>query len=120
MESINFFELGSSSDIRGQLFFTNFSQLPFTPVRMFFVTTNADLYERGGHGHKKCWQALIPTLSIVSFLTSKDTQQDKLIVNKGSGLIVPPGNWIKFQFKDPNERLIVLASHEYDASDYFY
>ena len=120
MKSINFFKLGFSHDARGELFVTSFSQLPFIPIRMFFISTNQSLYERGGHGHKICWQALIPTLGSVNIFLSKESKNAEFVVSKGSGLIIPPGNWVRIQFENPNEKLIILASHEYEASDYFY
>jgi hypothetical protein len=96
------------------------SGIPFTPKRIFFVynVEDSDII-RGSHAHKKCEQLLVASNGAL-----KVDYENKL--NKGSvildspriGLYLPSMTWsIQYNYTF-GSTLTVLASEEYDESDY--
>jgi hypothetical protein len=96
------------------------SGIPFAPKRIFFVynVESSDII-RGSHAHKKCQQLLIASSGYI-----KVDYENKL--NKGSvildsprvGLYLPNMTWsIQYDYSF-GSTLTVLASEEYDESDY--
>lgn len=75
---------------------------------------------RGGHAHRKCHQLVVP---IYGWMKAKSYQQDgtKDFFNLNSpkyGLYVPPMNWLEISGFQRRAVMLVLASEEYDESDY--
>lgn len=88
--------------------------------RIFNIQGNGAETVRGGHAHKKCWQFLYSN----GFGIKVDFQNLKsggtFHLNFGSGLLVPPFNWVEVTFPEGAITVSVLASHSYDQNDYLY
>ena len=107
-------------DERGKLTFGEAEQtLPFVPRRYFLVFDAPPGTARGGHAHKACHQFLIAVSGTVTVtLDDGTTRSDVTLDRPNQGLHVPPGVWSEQRYNDGESRLLVLASHRYDASDY--
>ena len=113
-------EFGSAVDSRGEIFFSVENQLPFTPTRVFFSTPSAFLAPRGEHGHKVCWQVIFPVSDEIWIALNAVPNEPLIKLTKGEALVIPPGNWCKILFKSVQSTAVVLASHPFDESDFFY
>lgn len=100
---------------RGYLDVADSSLIPFTPKRMFLITNVSRDQTRGGHAHKKCHQLLVAINGMVIVRSGANVY---MLKNIGSGLYVPPMNVIRMEFTSEETYLLVLASHDYNESDY--
>lgn len=106
-------------DDRGNLIAVEFDTLPFPPVRVFAVSGVPQGTERGGHAHKKCWQALVCVSGAIDVYVVGQAGRHEFRITPGSGaLVIPPGNWAAQSYTQASSSLLVLASHPYSASDY--
>ena len=112
--------LTQATDMRGSLAAIEFaSQCPFTPKRLFFVYGVPSTQVRGEHAHFKCHQFLIAVAGFVSVSVDDGKDRDSIILDSPNlGLYIPPLTWgSQYRFSH-DAVLAVLASHEYDESDY--
>jgi len=104
---------------RGVLGVTEFSQLPFVPKRMFWITGVPPGASRAGHSHRTCTQLLI---GISGLVMATVTAHHGLIVNTtlkpGDSLLIPPRHWLVLSDFSPNSVLGVLASEPYNPHEY--
>ena len=108
------------TDIRGSLTAIEKNKgVPFTPKRVFLVHGVNSEFVRGEHAHFKCEQFLIAisgTLSV--FLDDGTNRSEVVLTDKHYGLYLAPMVWgVQYKFSNDSV-LMVLASHEYDSSDY--
>jgi len=88
--------------------------------RYFFIYRTKVGVPRGGHAHKECVQGLICVSGDVSIKAydGKTTSTFDLNENDDLCFVVFPGIWLDIDFLSEDSRLLVLASHKYDESDY--
>lgn len=95
------------------------NDVPFPITRLYYLYDVPSGEKRGGHGHKKLYQLIVATSG--SFEVLLDDGKNKKIVRlyqPNYGLLVVPGIWRElFEFSSGSVCL-VLASTEYDESDY--
>ena len=107
-------------DLRGHLCVgeTN-KELPFIPKRIFYIFDVPSSKVRGAHAHRECHQLLICLKGSVSVITDDGKTQEEITLNKPHlGLLLEAGVWgIQYKYSQ-DAILLVLASHEYDESDY--
>lgn len=111
-------KLSRFPDIRGQLLSFDLMVLPFQVKRLFTICVNSNRFSRGGHAHKVCWQALIPTDSSIEVEVTNLQGTSNFFLGPGQCLVVPPLTWLTVNFSRENSSIVVLASHEYDEDDY--
>src|SRR6266478_1417794 len=97
-------------------------QLGFTPRRFYFITDVPAQSVRGVHGHKTLKQGMLCLKGAVTVALEKGGRHFVFRLDSPDQcLIVPPGCWrVIRDFESHNTVLGVLASTEYDASDYIY
>lgn len=105
----------------GSLGVLHFSELPFMPKRIYWLSETPAHQERGNHAHKLLEQYVICLAGSVEidihngeFLTSSKLDE------KSNGLHIHPGSWRVLRNFKPNTTVLVLASREYEPSDYIY
>ena len=107
------------SDDRGSLGVFEFKNLPFEPVRFFWIFETPTGRERAGHAHKECSQ----------FIFSQQGQIDLHVINPfgessrkkllpGESFYLPPMHWLDLVDFSENAVLGVFASHPYDRGEY--
>jgi acetyltransferase-like isoleucine patch superfamily enzyme len=107
-------------DMRGNLAALEFdSQCPFAPKRLFMVHGVPNKSIRGEHAHFKCHQFLIAVSGSVTVSVDDGKSRGSVVLESPSiGLHIPPLVWgTQYQFSN-DAVLAVLASHNYDDSDY--
>lgn len=112
--------LPSVKDARGILSFAELEKnIPFNPKRCFWITNVPDGGVRGQHAHKELHQYLICLKGSVTVALddSKFRTEVKLDVTN-VGLHIPPKVWATQYKYSSDSVLLVMASSEYDESDY--
>ena len=118
-QKISLLQLEVINDSRGNLFPVHFSELPFQPKRMFVIADVPIGNERGGHAHKKQAQLMICLSGKVEIYAQIDNESNKVMLEQPTqGLLVLPTVWTMQKFLEPDSRLLVFSSGEYDRGDY--
>lgn len=111
--------LRTHTDLRGDLVPVEFSGLPFTPKRIFYIRNVPVGIKRGGHGHKKCKQFYICLSGIIEVKLYKKGRYKPARLAQGDCVYVENNVWSQEQFLTPDAMLLVLCSHKYDKNDYY-
>src|SRR5574339_471228 len=92
--------------------------LPFIPVRMFWITNVPKLAKRGGHAHKVGQQFIVCVNGAVEI--NIHGEEESIHINQDSlhGLYLPPMKWIDIRFLRPKSKIVVLCSNWYNENDY--
>ncbi len=114
-------ELSShASDRRGNMSVVeNGKSLPFDVKRVYYIYDVPGGVERGGHAHRSLYQLIIAVSG--SFTVTLDDGHIKrtFFLNRPyKGLLVVPGMWRTIEDFSSGAVCMVLASSEYDESDY--
>lgn len=108
-------------DARGGLVPFTFDELPFEPRRLFVVSDVPVDTIRGRHAHLAQRQILICLSGRVEVEVRLNDQQRTIeLARPESGLLIEPGVWAAQKFLRSKSVLLVLASGNYDPSDYVY
>lgn len=107
-------------DMRGNLSVAEFDKhLPFTPKRYFVVFDVPSEKVRGEHAHKTLHEFLVCVKGSCSLVADDGQNRDEFILNKPNiGVHVSPMTWITQYKYSCDAVLLVLASENYDPSDY--
>ena len=94
-------------------------EVPFDVKRVFYLYDIPGGESRGAHAHRKCHQFLIAASG--SFEVLLDDGRTKKIIQLNrpyAGLHIPPGIWASEINFSSGSICLVLASQNYDESDY--
>lgn len=107
-------------DMRGNLTVGEFErQIPFTPLRYFMVFGVPSKEIRGEHAHIECHQFLICVQGSCAVVADDGTRRVEVLLDSPHrGIYLPPMTWgIQYKYTS-DAKLLVFASHHYDAKDY--
>ncbi|MFV0572257.1 MAG: sugar 3,4-ketoisomerase [Xanthomarina gelatinilytica] len=104
---------------RGNLSVIEKDCIPFSVKRVYYLyDVPSDAY-RGGHAHKNLYQFLIALSGSFDVVLDDGNQKTKITLNKpNKGLLIPNGIWRELENFSSGSVCLVLASEEYDESDY--
>ena len=92
---------------------------PFDVKRIFYIYDIPSGEDRGAHAHKECHQLLVAITGAFEVEVFDSNQKRRFLLNQpDSGLHIPPGIWASEVNFSGGGICLVLASHEYDESDY--
>jgi UDP-2-acetamido-3-amino-2,3-dideoxy-glucuronate N-acetyltransferase len=114
------YSIPSYTDLRGDLSVLEFEKvLPFSVKRIFYTYNVSSSQVRGEHAHKICEQFLIAIVGSLSVIVDDGKVREEFVLDSPqTGLHLPAGCWgIQYKHSE-NCVLLVLASHEYDSTDY--
>jgi dTDP-4-dehydrorhamnose 3,5-epimerase-like enzyme len=119
IDDVTLIEIPRVHDERGLLAVIEGDSIPFEIKRVYYLYDVPSDAFRGGHAHKNLQQLIIP-LSGSFDVHIKDGEQTKVItLNKPhKGLLIVPGIWREIDNFSSGCVCLVLASAEYDESDY--
>jgi rRNA maturation protein Rpf1 len=118
-ENISLLQMAVINENRGKLFPIHFSDIPFQPKRMFVIADVPIGTERGGHAHRLQAQLMICLNGKVEICARIDNESTKVMLEQPTqGLLVSPTVWTMQKFLEPDSRLLVFSSGEYDRDDY--
>lgn len=97
----------------------NRQEIPFDIKRVFYLFDIPGGESRGAHAHKECHQFLIAASGSFEVLLNDGRTERVVQLNRPYiGLYIPPGIWASEMNFSSGAICLVLASHEYDESDY--
>ena len=106
-------------DERGWLLPFDFSKLPFTPKRIFFVSNVPQGMRRGDHAHYKTQQYIICLSGSVNVgLIDAHGNLEEKTITQGQSVFVDKLIWDYQDFLTGHDSIAVLCSTEYDPDDY--
>lgn len=93
--------------------------VPFDIKRVFYTYDIPGGEARGAHAHRECHQFLIAASGSFEVVLDDGINKRTVLLNRPFyGLHIPPGIWASEQGFSSGSICLVLASHEYDESDY--
>lgn len=93
--------------------------VPFSINRVFYLYDIPGGEERGAHAHKKCHQFLVAASGAFEVVLDDGINKRTILLNRPyMGLHIPPGIWASEQSFSSGSVCLVLASEEYNESDY--
>ena len=112
-------DLNTHSDDRGRLTVVE-KELGFPIARVFYIHNAVGV--RGGHGHFKTLMGLIAVSGSCRILVRRVGCEELSyeLHRPDQVLLLETGEWHEMFDFSPDAILLVLASREYDKSDYFY
>jgi UDP-2-acetamido-3-amino-2,3-dideoxy-glucuronate N-acetyltransferase len=105
---------------RGHLTVGNFgAEIPFVAMRYFITFGVPQEENRGEHAHRECAQFLISAGGCCHVRVDDGTTREEYLLDRPTfGIFIPPMIWAAEYNHSPDSRLLVFASHHYDAADY--
>ena len=95
------------------------SVLPFDVRRVFYLYDVPSGESRGAHAHKQCHQLLVAVTGAFEVELNDGKVQERVLLNQpNKGLHIPPMIWASEVNFSGSSICLVLASHEFDESDY--
>ena len=112
--------LPKEEDPRGSLtYIYQQVQVPFQIRRVFYIYDVPAGKDRGAHAHRECWQFIIAASGALEVYLNDGVGEKVVTLRRPyEGLLVPPGIWAHEQEFTTGALCLVLASHDYQASDY--
>jgi UDP-2-acetamido-3-amino-2,3-dideoxy-glucuronate N-acetyltransferase len=106
-------------DERGNLGVFEFQDLPFTPVRFFWIFGTLDGQGRAGHGHQICSQFIFSQQGEIEITVTKPGGNSLAkTLGPGESFYLPPMHWLDLVAFSKNSVLGVFASHPYNRAEY--
>ncbi|MCH4544426.1 FdtA/QdtA family cupin domain-containing protein [Rhizobium changzhiense] len=108
-------------DPRGALGVLDFpKEIPFTPVRMFWIHDVPAGGKRGAHAHKACTQFIICGQGQIEIDAYDGTRSEQIKLSAGEYVNVVPGIFATLTFPQEHSTAMVLCDRPYEADDYIY
>jgi dTDP-4-dehydrorhamnose 3,5-epimerase-like enzyme len=120
-ESVHIIDLPKIIDNRGNLTFIEGNRhIPFKIERVYYLYDVPAGAVRGGHAHKKLHQFLIAASGSFTVIVDDGYKRKKFFLNRPHyGLYIPRMVWRELDNFSSGSICVVLASEEYDESDYY-
>jgi len=114
-------ELPKIMDRRGNLTVVeNLKQMPVDIKRIFYLYDVPGGSSRAGHALKNCSQFLVAASGAFDVILDDGTSKEKYHLNRSYyGLYIPPLIWRELENFSSGSICLVLASHKYNAEDYY-
>lgn len=113
-------DLGKINFAEGNLtVIENNSSFPFDVKRVFYLYDIAGGESRGAHAHRECHQFLIAASGSFEVSLDDGIYKRQVLLNRPNmGLHILPGVWASELNFSSGSICLVMASHQYDESDY--
>jgi dTDP-4-dehydrorhamnose 3,5-epimerase-like enzyme len=119
IEDVSVIEIPRVHDERGLLAVIEGETIPFAIKRVYYLYDVPSDAFRGGHAHKALQQLIVPLSGSFDVRISDSENEKVFSLNKPhKGLLIVPGIWREIENFSSGCVCLVLASAEYDESDY--
>ncbi|HIF9267926.1 TPA: sugar 3,4-ketoisomerase [Photobacterium damselae] len=120
MNLIKLIEFNKLGDDRGSLISLEGNlNIPFEIRRVYYIFDTKENISRGFHAHKDLQQVAICVKGSCRFILDNGILRQSVILDKPNvGLYIDSMKWREMHDFSDDCVLMVLASHEYDESDY--
>ncbi|HLT52567.1 MAG TPA: FdtA/QdtA family cupin domain-containing protein [Flavobacteriaceae bacterium] len=107
------------SDVRGNLAVIEKEVAPFEIKRVYYLFDVPSDSFRGGHAHKELFQLVIPLSGSFDVHLDDGVNKRDVTMNKANkGMLIVPGIWREIGNFSSGAVCLVLASLEFDETDY--
>lgn len=122
IKGVRIVELPKFLDRRGSLsFIEEESHIPFKIERSYWIYDVPGGEVRGGHAYKENQEFIVALSGSFDVILDDGKEQKVFSLNRSYyGLYVPKGMWRQMENFSTNSLALILASTQYDASDYIY
>jgi len=97
----------------------NNKNIPFDIKRIYYLYDVPMGADRGGHGHYDLQQYIVAASGSFTFVLDDGVNRENFFLNDPSkALHIQPGIWREINDFSSGSICLVLASHEYNESDY--
>ena len=97
----------------------NFEVIPFEIKRVYYLYDIPNRADRGAHAHKELYQLIVAVSGSFDIELFDGIDKMKFTLNQpDQSLLIVPGIWRDLNNFSGGGICLVLASHEYDESDY--
>ncbi len=120
VRGVKLIRLHHVEDMRGDLCVAEwYRDLPFVPRRVFVVYDVPSARVRGEHAHRECQEFLVCVKGSMAVVVDDGSNREEyLLEHPWIGIYLPPDVW-RIQYRYSRDAVsMVLASHEYDPTDY--
>lgn len=119
IKGIKILDIPKIKDTRGNLAVIEKDVVPFKIKRVYYLyDVPSDAY-RGGHAHKKLVQFVIALSGSFEVVLDDGKTKERVMLNKpDKGLLIPTGVWRELENFSSGAVCLVLASAEFDETDY--
>lgn len=94
--------------------------VPFPIARVYYLYDIPGGEARGGHGHRALEQLIVAAMGSFDIVLKDGHTEQRITLSKAyQGLYIPPGIWRELENFSSGAICLVLASTEFDESDYF-
>lgn len=104
--------------VSGKLTPLEFSEIPFEPVRSFWITGTKAGEHRGGHAHYYTQQFLVCLRGCIGVIMDDGNNIDTTTLITGDFVHIPAMIWDTQFFATEDDILLVFCSTPYDRDDY--
>jgi len=120
-ETVRIIDLPKIAEHRGNLTFIEGNRhVPFEVRRVYYLYDVPAGAKRGGHAHKRLQQFLIAASGSFTVVIDDGKKRKKFFLNRPHyGLYIPRMVWRELENFSSGSICVVLASEEYDESDYY-
>ena len=119
IDSIKIIDIPKIEDRRGNLAVIEKNAIPFESKRVYYLYDVPSNARRGGHAHLKQETFMIALSGSFEVLVDDGTERKKFMLNKpDKGLYIPTGIWREMENFSSGAVCLVLASTEFDESEY--
>jgi dTDP-4-dehydrorhamnose 3,5-epimerase-like enzyme len=117
--NIEIIQLPKIEDGRGNISVIEKNVLPYPIKRVYYLYDIPSNAHRGGHAHIELQQCLIALSGSFDVVLDDGKERKVIHLNKPDrGLIIPSGVWRELENFSSGAVCLVIASGEYDESDY--
>lgn len=106
-------------DVDGTLGVLEFTNLDFTPRRLFWLTDIPASASRANHAHRTCIQLLICfSGTLKARVTRRDSGTSETSLHAGDSIVIRPLEWLELDDFSSGAVLGVIASEPFDKNEY--
>ncbi|WP_456440374.1 sugar 3,4-ketoisomerase [Psychroserpens sp.] len=119
LNDVMVFEIPNVHEERGKLAVVEKEIIPFAIKRVYYLyDVPSDAY-RGGHAHKEQHSLVLALSGSFDVIVKDGNTSKRIMLNKPHiGLYIPTGIWREIENFSSGSICLVLASTEYDESEY--
>ena len=108
-----------SDPLSANLGVINLDAIPFLVKRVYWISHFQPETIRGNHAHKTLTQLMVPLSGALDLVLFKGKNSETFRLEAGDDpKVIEPGMWRVMKNATQNAVVMVLASEEYDESDY--
>lgn len=109
----------SHGDERGVLTPIAFDDMPFRPVRSFFVNGVPQGTLRGGHAHRSARQLLLCLSGQIRVVMRYEDQETTVLLDGGGpGLLIEARVWARQEYVSDNAIMLAMVSEPFSPDTY--